>query len=42
MFKKKIKPGVYKCTNFRKETYDNYHEYPSVLATLEWVRSIEE
>lgn len=40
--KKKIKPGVYKCVNFRKETYDNYHEYPSVLATLEWIRSIEE
>lgn len=38
--KTKIKPGVYKCTNFRKDEYDDYHECPSILAQLEWVGDI--
>lgn len=34
----KIKPGIYKCTNFRKNEYDDYHEYPSILAQLELIK----
>lgn len=31
----RITPGVYKCTDFRKNDYEDYHNRPSVLATLE-------
>lgn len=34
----KIRPGVYKCTYFKVNSYDDYHSPEHIISKLEWVR----
>lgn len=38
--KRKIKPGVYKCTYFSEATSMDYEENPIIYTTMEWIRNI--